>query len=126
MKWYRYAYTYNTGAISYLSPVELDSAAKKVSDDVALSGYNIDFIFAHIQPRMDEQAAASSKVLHVRNLPPDVTEGELTMLGSPFGQVINTLLLKSKNQGFIELTDCTVASRMVNYYVTMPATIRWH
>lgn len=93
-----------SGAISYLSPVELDSAAKK--------------------PRMDEQAAASSKVLHVRNLPPDVTEGELTMLGSPFGQVINTLLLKSKNQGFIELTDCTVASRMVNYYVTMPATIR--
>lgn len=78
----------------------------------------------HVQPRMDEQATATSKVLHVRNLPPDVIEGELTMLGSPFGQVINSLLLKAKNQGFIELADSTVASRMVNYYATMPATIR--
>ena len=65
-----------------------------------------------------------SKVLHVRNLPPEVTEVELTLLGSPFGQVINVLLLKAKNQGFIELADTTATTRMVNYYTTMPATIR--
>lgn len=72
---------------------------------------------------MDEQSAVS-KVLHIRNLPLDVTEGDLTMLATPFGQVVNILLLKAKNQGFIELIDSTVASRMVNYYATMPATIR--
>ena len=65
-----------------------------------------------------------SKVLHVRNLPPDVTEGELSLLGAPFGQVVSILLLKAKNQGFIELSDSTAASRMVNYYSSMPATIR--
>ena len=46
------------------------------------------------------------------------------MLGAPFGQVVNILLLKAKNQGFIELSDSTAASRMVNYYSNMPATIR--
>ncbi len=74
---------------------------------------------------MDEQPVVLSKVLHVRNLPLDVTEGEISLLGTPFGQVVNILLLKSKNQGFIELGDSTVASRMVNYYTTMPATIRY-
>ena len=73
---------------------------------------------------MDEQPIVPSKVLHVRNLPPDVNEGELSMLGTPFGQVVNILLLKAKNQGFIELSDSTAASRMVNYYASMPATIR--
>ena len=74
---------------------------------------------------MDDQSVVPSKVLHVRNLPSDVTEGELTMLGSPFGHVVNVLLLKAKNQGFIELGDSTSASRMVNYYTSMPATIRF-
>lgn len=72
---------------------------------------------------MDEQSAPS-KVLHIRNLPPDVAEGELTLLGAPFGQVVNILLLKQKNQGFIELCDSASAARMVNYYASMPATIR--
>ena len=72
---------------------------------------------------MDDQSV-TSKVLHVRNLPPDASERELTLLGTPFGQVVNVLLLKAKNQGFIELGDLTSASRMVNYYSTMPATIR--
>ncbi len=65
-----------------------------------------------------------SKVLHLRNLPSDTTERDLMALGAPFDQVVNVLLLKVKNQGFIELGDITAASRMVNYYTTMPATIR--
>lgn len=74
---------------------------------------------------MEEQSVVPSKVLHIRNLPPEATERELSALGSPFGQVINVLLLKTKNQGFIELNDTTAASRMVNYYATMPATMRY-
>ena len=72
---------------------------------------------------MDEQPMVS-KVLHLRNLPPDTTERELVALGTPFGHVVNVLLLKVKNQGFIELGDVTAASRMVSYYSSMPATIR--
>lgn len=92
--------------------------------DWSCDGFSMMDVCACVQPRMDEQPTVSSKVLHVRNLPPDVTDVELSMLGSPFGQVVNVLLLKSKNQGFIELIDAAVASRMVNYYATMPATIR--
>jgi len=73
---------------------------------------------------MDESAVVASKVLHLRNLPPDVTESEIAALSVPFGQVVNVLLLKLKNQGFIELVDVGTASRMVNYYANVPASIR--
>ena len=73
---------------------------------------------------MDEQSILASKVLHLRNLPSDVTERELIMLATPFGQVVNILLLKVKNQGFIELGDVPAASRMVNYFASMPCSIR--
>ena len=76
-----------------------------------------------LKPRMDEQPMVS-KVLHLRNLPMDATERDLMALGAPFG-VVNILLLKAKNQGFIELSDTTAASRMVNFYASMPATIRY-
>ncbi len=32
-------------------------------------------------------AAVPSRVLHVRNLHPDITDKEIWMLGTPFGQV---------------------------------------
>ncbi len=73
---------------------------------------------------MDEQPQIASKVLHLRNLPPDVTEGDVVALSTPFGHVVNVLLLKVKNQGFVELVDVGAASRMVNYYATVPACIR--
>lgn len=39
-----------------------------------------------------------SRVIHVRKLPGDVTEGEVISLGLPFGKVTNLLMLKGKNQ----------------------------
>lgn len=51
------------------------------------------FLFS--QPRMDETVPVSgavSRVLHIRNLPNDVTEGDVYMLISTFGAVSNPFL----------------------------------
>ncbi|PNI11097.1 PTBP1 isoform 13, partial [Pan troglodytes] len=44
-------------------------------------------------------AGVPSRVIHIRKLPIDVTEGEVISLGLPFGKVTNLLMLKGKNQG---------------------------
>ena len=67
---------------------------------------------------------APSKVLHLRNLPDSVTEKEVVLLGLPFGRVVNVLLLRQKNQAFLEMGDAASASAMVTYYSSVPATIR--
>ena len=46
-----------------------------------------------------------SKVIHIRNIPSDVTEAEVIHLGIPFGRVTNVLVLKGKNQAFLEMED---------------------
>uniref|UniRef100_A0A8D2ESY2 Heterogeneous nuclear ribonucleoprotein I n=1 Tax=Theropithecus gelada TaxID=9565 RepID=A0A8D2ESY2_THEGE len=43
-------------------------------------------------------AGVPSRVIHIRKLPIDVTEGEVISLGLPFGKVTNLLMLKGKNQ----------------------------
>jgi len=74
---------------------------------------------------MDETAMAPSKVLHLRNLPDGVTEKEVVLLGVPFGRVANILLLKQKNQAFLEMGDASAASSLVAYYSGVPATVRY-
>ncbi|KAI4482961.1 hypothetical protein M0802_013562 [Mischocyttarus mexicanus] len=39
-----------------------------------------------------------SKVVHIRNIPNEVSEAEIIHLGLPFGRVTNVLVLKGKNQ----------------------------
>ncbi len=39
-----------------------------------------------------------SKVLHVRNVPPDATERDIAQLGIPFGKMTSLVLAKRKNQ----------------------------
>lgn len=43
-------------------------------------------------------AGVPSRVIHIRKLPSDVTEGEVISLGLPFGKVTNLLMLKGKSQ----------------------------
>eukprot|EP00731_Ephydatia_muelleri_P018505 Em0011g545a len=73
---------------------------------------------------MEESTTSPSKVLHLRNLPDGVTEREVMLLGVPFGKVVNVLLLKHKNQAFLEMAEPAAASGLVSYYNTVPATIR--
>ncbi|XP_037339741.2 polypyrimidine tract-binding protein 3-like isoform X2 [Pungitius pungitius] len=65
-----------------------------------------------------------SPVLHLRQLPVDVSEQEVIALALPFGQVIKLITLKAKKQAFLEMASEEAAVTMVNYYTSAPPTIR--
>ncbi|XP_046669807.1 polypyrimidine tract-binding protein 1 isoform X3 [Homalodisca vitripennis] len=67
-----------------------------------------------------------SKVIHIRNIPNEVTEAEIIHLGIPFGRVTNVLVLKGKNQAFLEMADEVAASTMVTYFTSCMAQLRGH
>ncbi|NXN17036.1 PTBP1 protein, partial [Indicator maculatus] len=72
----------------------------------------------------NRSAGVPSRVIHVRKLPSDVTEAEVISLGLPFGKVTNLLMLKGKNQAFIEMITEESANTMVNYYTTVTPVLR--
>ncbi|XP_053550033.1 polypyrimidine tract-binding protein 2 [Bombina bombina] len=72
----------------------------------------------------EKMESAPSRVLHIRKLPGEVTETEVIALGLPFGKVTNILMLKGKNQAFLELASEEAAATMVNYYTTMTPHLR--
>lgn len=65
-----------------------------------------------------------SRVLHLRQLPFDITEQEVLALALPFGRVSKLITLKAKNQGFLEMASEEAAITMMNYYTSAPPTIR--
>ncbi|XP_056151198.1 polypyrimidine tract-binding protein 1a isoform X3 [Lampris incognitus] len=67
-----------------------------------------------------------SRVVHVRKLPNDINEAEVISLGLPFGKVTNLLMLKGKNQAFLELNSEECAQTMVSYYSSVTPVIRNH
>ncbi|KAK3531732.1 hypothetical protein QTP70_027283, partial [Hemibagrus guttatus] len=67
-----------------------------------------------------------SRVVHVRKLPGDINEAEVISLGLPFGKVTNLLMLKGKNQAFLEMNTEESAQTMVNYYSSVTPVIRNH
>ncbi|XP_071543671.1 polypyrimidine tract-binding protein 1 isoform X6 [Panulirus ornatus] len=67
---------------------------------------------------------APSRVIHIRNIPNEVTEAEIVHLGIPFGKVTNVLVLKGKNQAFLEMSDEVAATTMVNYFTNCTAQLR--
>ncbi|XP_069623949.1 polypyrimidine tract-binding protein 1 [Ranitomeya imitator] len=72
----------------------------------------------------NRSVGVGSKVIHVRKLPADVTEAEVIALGLPFGKVTNILMLKNKNQAFIEMNSEEAANTMVNYFATVTPILR--
>ncbi|KAI3368400.1 hypothetical protein L3Q82_008097 [Scortum barcoo] len=67
-----------------------------------------------------------SRVIHIRKLPNDISETEVISLGLPFGDVTNLLMLKAKNQAFLEMNSEEAAQNMVGYYSTVMPIIRNH
>ena len=50
------------------------------------------------QMRLSEEPTNPSRVLHLRGLPPDTTEAEITTLTTLFGVATNIILTRQKNQ----------------------------
>ncbi|XP_032874069.1 polypyrimidine tract-binding protein 3 isoform X2 [Amblyraja radiata] len=65
-----------------------------------------------------------SRVLHIRKIPYEISEAEVLSLGIPFGKVTNLLMLKGKNQAFLEMASEEAAVTMVNYYTTVTPHLR--
>lgn len=47
---------------------------------------------------MDGSSNKPSRVVHIRGVPNDATEGEVVQLGLPFGRMTNMVLARKKNQ----------------------------
>lgn len=65
-----------------------------------------------------------SRVIHIRNIPNESSDTEIIHLGIPFGRVTNVLVLKGKNQAFLEMADESAATNMVALFNANPPTIR--
>lgn len=76
------------------------------------------------QAKIEQNVGKPSRVIHIRNIPSDVSESEIIHLGLPFGRVTNVLVLKGKNQAFLEMGDETSATSMVNYFANAMAQLR--
>lgn len=74
--------------------------------------------------KFDNGGNPPSRVVHIRSLPNDAAETDVVQLGMPFGKMTNVLVLKQKNQAFLEFADESNAINMVSYYKTNPAQVR--
>uniref|UniRef100_A0AAZ3RDC4 RRM domain-containing protein n=1 Tax=Oncorhynchus tshawytscha TaxID=74940 RepID=A0AAZ3RDC4_ONCTS len=103
---------------------------KRGSDDLSLYSTSPNSVTANgndsskklrVEDRME---SPPSRVLHIRKLPSEVSETEVIALGLPFGKVTNILMLKGKNQAFLELGTEEAAVTMVNYYTAVMPQVR--
>lgn len=69
-------------------------------------------------------AGKPSRVIHIRNIPNEASDPEVMNLGQQFGRVTNVLVLKGKNQAFLEMADEISATAMVSVFNTTPPTVR--
>lgn len=65
-----------------------------------------------------------SRVVHIRNIPNESSEVDVMHLGVPFGRVTNVLVLKGKNQAFLEMADESAATNMVTMFTATPPIVR--
>jgi hnRNP-L/PTB/hephaestus splicing factor len=72
----------------------------------------------------DGGQAKISRVVHLRNIPDDMTELELLHFCAPFGRLSNYLMLKGKNQAFVEYESEAGAQQLVNVAAQCPMSIR--
>lgn len=75
-------------------------------------------------PPISACAGKPSRVIHIRNIPNESSEAEVIQLGVPFGRVTNVLVLKGKNQAFLEMADEVSAAAMVACFNNSPPQVR--
>ncbi|BBM99468.1 hypothetical protein MPTK1_1g21460 [Marchantia polymorpha subsp. ruderalis] len=65
-----------------------------------------------------------SKVLHVRNVGPEITEHDLLQLAQSFGVVQKVVMLRAKNQALLQMQDIPSAISVMQYYSTVQPSVR--
>ncbi|KRY28012.1 Polypyrimidine tract-binding protein 3 [Trichinella spiralis] len=85
-----------------------------VSEEVTVSS-NQESIF---------DSCSISRVVHLRNLPSNLTEVELVQHFISYGKIEKVLLLKGKNQGFLQFATITSARALISAVDENPVVIR--
>ncbi|CAM6103065.1 unnamed protein product [Calypogeia fissa] len=65
-----------------------------------------------------------SKVLHFRNVGPEITEHDLLQLSQSFGVVQKVVMLRAKNQALLQMQDVPSAINVMQYYSTIQPSVR--
>ncbi|XP_024395158.1 polypyrimidine tract-binding protein homolog 3 isoform X2 [Physcomitrium patens] len=65
-----------------------------------------------------------SKVLHIRNVGPEVAESDLLQLAQSFGVVQKVVMLRAKNQALLQMQDVPSAINVMQYYTTVQPSVR--
>eukprot|EP00244_Chara_vulgaris_P013555 TRINITY_DN780_c0_g1_i1.p1 TRINITY_DN780_c0_g1~~TRINITY_DN780_c0_g1_i1.p1 ORF type:complete len:512 (-),score=79.30 TRINITY_DN780_c0_g1_i1:957-2492(-) len=65
-----------------------------------------------------------SKVIHVRNVGPEISEGDLSQLAQTFGVVQKVVMLRAKNQALLQMADLPASIQMMQYYTGVQPNIR--
>ncbi|KAH9499927.1 Polypyrimidine tract-binding protein 3, partial [Bulinus truncatus] len=74
--------------------------------------------------KLDGAVNPPSRVVHIRSLPGEAGETDIVQLGMPFGKMTNVLVLKQKNQAFLEFQEESSAVAMVTYFQANAAQVR--
>ncbi|CAL1532433.1 unnamed protein product [Lymnaea stagnalis] len=114
-----YLYTFKRGS------EELMSHSPMVANGTGLSPHQSPTELTDAKKaKLDGAVNPPSRVVHIRSLPGEAGETDIVQLGMPFGKMTNVLVLKQKNQAFLEFQEESSAVAMVTFFQTNPAQIR--
>lgn len=85
--------------------------------------YNLNNLTKPEAKKAKTQRSQPSKVVHIRNIPQQITEIEIIQFGLIFGNIANVLNLRSKCQAFLEFEKCEEAQSMINYFANNPISV---
>ncbi|KAK8567078.1 hypothetical protein V6N13_110156 [Hibiscus sabdariffa] len=68
--------------------------------------------------------AETSKVIHIRNVGPEISENDLRELFQPFGGIPKLVMLHAKNQALLQMQDVSSAVNAMQFYTNVQPTIR--
>lgn len=66
------------------------------------------------------QQNPTTKVVSLRNIPNDITDLQIVLIGLQFGDVVNILYIKGKGQALIDFTNVNEAIEMVQFFQHVP------
>ncbi|CAB3411443.1 unnamed protein product [Caenorhabditis bovis] len=118
---------YGMTADSEPKKAKLDPSLLYYSNPAYLTGVPFSQIQLSTLPQCTTSAATAaprSKVVHVRNIPPDLLEVELLQLCGQYGQISNFMMLKGKSQAFVEYEEENGAAAFVTAMAAVPIQIR--
>lgn len=110
-------------AASTASTTPVNQSSEHTVSTGSIYTYNANTTGKPEAKKVKTQKTQPSKVVHIRNIPQQITEIEIIQFGLIFGNIENVLNLRSKCQAFLEFEKCEEAQSMINYFVNNPISV---